>query len=325
MTKKSTIGSSSCRRTSRRSISLKKGKTSKILDNPIPASRSAEELFFRKYHTGITWLDCVGRKKVRDNLRTMPRLSLRERHSKNLSLPNVTLVCVTGVNYPKSIFALKRSLRRIEFSEALLVGKNYKGRMPAGIKYVEAKDSALDSIDAYSEYCIYKLWSHIKSSHILLIQADGYVLNPKQWSPENLKYDYIGAPWEYSENAYIDPFGNHQRVGNGGFSLRSLKLLKVPQLAEVPWEINNGDFYKHMDAGLYSEDGNICVHNRHIYESAGCVFAPLEIAMTFSKEKEVVEFDGRLTFGFHKKLPRIVNHLREKAAWVTFLFWNRHE
>jgi len=247
------------------------------------------------------------------------------RRSKKLVLPTVTLVCVTGINYKASIFALRRSSRRIEFAENLLIGSGYKGRVPSGIKYIEATDSKLDSIESYSEYCIYKLWAHIKTSHILLVQADGYVLNPSAWNPQNLKFDYIGAPWEYSETAYMDPFGNHQRVGNGGFSLRSLKLLKVPNDFEVPWEVNTGDFYKHMNAGLYSEDGNICVHNRHIYESAGCSFAPLEIALSFSKEKQVTEFDGRLTFGFHKKLPRLIDHLKEKTAWITSLGKKEYE
>lgn len=238
--------------------------------------------------------------------------------SKKISLPDVTLVCVTGVNYSASLFALQRSIKRIDFGQVLLIGHSYKGKIPAKIEYEEAIGSQLDSIDAYSEYCIYKLWKHVRTSHVLLVQADGYVINPEQWNSDNLKYDYIGAPWEYSENAYLDPFGNHQRVGNGGFSLRSLKLLKVPQEFEVPWEVNTGDFYQHMNAGLYSEDGNICIHNRHIYEAAGCIFAPIEVAMSFSKEKEVAEFDGRLTFGFHKKLPRVSDHLREKTAWIFF-------
>ena len=254
----------------------------------------------------------------------MLRPSSLLRSNRKISLPDVTLVCVTGVNYRKSIFALQRSFRRINFSQVLLVGHNYNGIIPDNIKYVEAIESKLDSIDAYSEYCIYKLWAHITTSHVLVVQADGYVLNPDQWNSENLNYDYVGAPWEYSDNAYIDPFGNHQRVGNGGFSLRSLKLLKVPQNVEVPWEVNTGNFYKHMNAGLYSEDGNICIHNRHIYEAAGCVFAPIEVAMSFSKEKEVAEFDGRVTFGFHKKLPRIKDHLREKAAWMIFRIRRNH-
>ena len=49
----------------------------------------------------------------------------------------------------------------------------------------------------------------------------------------------------------------------------------------------------------YNEDGNICVHNRHIFEQQGCVFAPVEIAARFSKEVECPEHKGIETFGFH--------------------------
>ena len=45
------------------------------------------------------------------------------------------------------------------------------------------------------------------------------------------------------KDSYIDPFGNQHQVGNGGFSLRSKKLLEVPTKVEVPWETNNSDFY----------------------------------------------------------------------------------
>ena len=58
-----------------------------------------------------------------------------------------------------------------------------------------------------------------------------------------LKWDYIGAPWPLSYEAFVDPFGRHIRVGNGGFSLRSRKFLEVPTKVEVPWETNNSNFY----------------------------------------------------------------------------------
>ena len=60
--------------------------------------------------------------------------------------------------------------------------------------------------------------------------------------------------------------------------------LDVPIKVQVPWDVNKGDFYKHFGYGSTSEDGNICVHNRHIYEEQGCKFAPIEVAAKFSKE-----------------------------------------
>ena len=78
------------------------------------------------------------------------------------------------------------------------------------------------------------------------------------------------------------------------------KLLDVPTKVQVPWDVNQGDFYKHFGYGSTSEDGNICVHNKHIYEENGCKFAPVEVAARFSKERHVSPYhDGVDTFGFH--------------------------
>lgn len=236
----------------------------------------------------------------------------------DLSLPEVTLVCVTGVDYRGAQFALKRSMRRIKFGKVILVGNKNPKQLLNGVEFQKAHNSNLDSIDEYSKYCIYELWRHIETPYALLVQADGYVLNPNAWSNTFKMYDYIGAPWKISDKSYIDPFGNHIRVGNGGFSFRSSRLLKVPTVEDIPWEVNNDDFYNHMNYNLYSEDGNICVHNRHLYEKAGCKFAPLEVAIVFSVEQKVPEFSGQITFGFHKRYPNVLNWLIEKLNWEFF-------
>ena len=127
---------------------------------------------------------------------------------------------------------------------------------------------------------------------------------PDKCDDEWLKYDYIGAPWPLVKDSYIDPFGNQHQVGNGGFSLRSKKLLEVPTKVEVPWETNNSDFYW-MPPGVvnYHEDGNICVHNRHIFVEQGCEFAPVDVAVRFSQENRIPECEGITPFGFHYRLP----------------------
>jgi hypothetical protein len=156
----------------------------------------------------------------------------------------------------------------------------------------------------YNHYVIYNLHNHVETTHCLLVQPDGFVLFPDKWDNNWLDYDYIGAPWAYVEDAYIDPFGNHHRVGNGGFSLRSKKFLEVPTKVEVPWETNNSDFYW-MPEGVvnYHEDGNVCVHNRHIFIGQGCKYAPVEVAVRFSQETRVPECEGVISFGFHYRLP----------------------
>ena len=213
---------------------------------------------------------------------------------------DVTLIAVSGVKPLATILSLVRSKRRFKFKETIFVTTSRLPKKLFGIKIQKPVRGELDSLDAYSFYCIYFLKFHIQTSHCLLIQADSWVVNPEIWSHEFLDYDYIGAPWPIVENAYVDPFGNHQRVGNGGFSLRSKRLLNVPDRIDIPWNPNESTFYKHMNANSFSEDGNICVHNRHLYEQAGCVFAPLEVALRFSRELDVPEHKGAKTFGFHK-------------------------
>ena len=240
------------------------------------------------------------------------------RRARSLHLPEVTLVCVSGVNIANSLYALWRSSRKIKFASVKLISNMEPDIIPTGISFEKSRNTNLDSIDEYNKYIIYNLWRHIDTQHCLIVQADGYVINPNLWNSEFLEYDYIGAPWPIKDDAYIDPFGKHQRVGNGGFSLRSKRLLALPASEEVPWEVNIGDFYKHQGVGLYSEDGNICVHNRHIYESAGCKWPDVSLALDFSVETRIPEYTGAPTFGFHKRLPSLKHEFLEAVAKLRF-------
>ena len=219
-----------------------------------------------------------------------------------LNLPNVTLICVSSVNFEHTLYAFQKSMQKINFGDVKLISdQNPPGFNESGISI--EKCESINSIDAYSHYMIFDLHKHVSTSHCLVIQADGFVINPEQWDPLWLTYDYIGALWEYVDHAYLDPWGNHQRVGNGGFSLRSKKLLEVPLNAHVHFNVNWGNFYKHMNANDTAEDGCICVHNRHIYEVLGCKFAPIEVASRFAHEKPLPETVGIKPFGFHYHLP----------------------
>lgn len=229
-----------------------------------------------------------------------------------IALPDVTLICVTGVDFEGAKFALWASQRGIKFGSAKLVhGCHDFVEESSFFKSEAAFNTNLKSIDDYNYYMIYQLWRHVETEFALIVQADGYVLNPELWHPEYLEFDYIGAPWPTSQHAYIDPFGNHQRVGNGGFSLRSKRLLEVPNRIDIPFEVNRSDFYNHMGVNLLSEDGNICVHNRHLYLEDGCSFAPFDVALRFSIEKRLFQRAFARTFGFHKKIP-IQSLIRDK-------------
>ena len=190
-----------------------------------------------------------------------------------ISLPNVTLVVLTGRNFSDHEEAVKKSCSDIEFGEVKII-----------------VDYKIKTIDDWNKKIIYELPMYINTSHALLIHADGYVINPHLWRDEWLEYDYIGAPWPLplDDFSYRDEEWNIVRVGNS-VSLRSKKLLDL-----IATRDNWGHHY-----GYTNEDGFICCHNRKWLESQGCKFAPLNVAVNFSKEHEIPENQGLDTFLFH--------------------------
>jgi hypothetical protein len=215
-----------------------------------------------------------------------------------MDLKNITLVAVSSIEIDATIRALLYSKSKINFSSIKFITHEKPNNLPSDIEYIYC--DKITSSKYYSYFMIYQLYKYITTPFCLTIQYDGFVINPDSWKPEFLDYDYIGAPWPIKNDAFISPFGEHIRVGNGGFSLRSKKLLETPNMINIPFEVNIGSFYKHMNANCYNEDGNICVHNRHLFESVGCKFAPLEIAKYFSHETPLQETINIKPFGFHK-------------------------
>lgn len=209
-----------------------------------------------------------------------------------VNLDNVTLVSVSSVRHADTIEALRKSKQGLNFASVKFMTD--ADIICDDIEIV--KIDRLNSIDDYSKFMIYDLDHHIDTEFALVVQYDGYVLNPELWTDEFLKYDYIGAPFPLpSDNfSYRDSRGNLVRVGNGGFSLRSKKLISIPNKLNLPWK----SYF-----GYYNEDGFIVCHNRHIYEDAGCVFAPIDIAARFSHENTIDENRGIRPFGFHRNLP----------------------
>lgn len=227
-----------------------------------------------------------------------------------LDLSRVTCFAIDNTNrIDETISALHTCMNFANFGEVKLVTtpeyvNKYKDECTTDGILVEEQVAPLTNIDEYSYYILYHLHQHIQTDYVLLVQDHAFIINPNSWSEEFLKYDYIGAPWPYRDRAYITPFGEHQRVGNGGFSLRSKRLLEVPLHKNIPFRVaEQPDFYKMFGSKNTNEDGNITVHNKHLFEEAGCKIAPIEVARFFSYETPVPENQGIIPFGFHNNLP----------------------
>ena len=133
-----------------------------------------------------------------------------------IELPQVTLFAFD--NTPKieeTIHAMHTSMQGIKFGAVKLVTSSehiekYKSILESDGITLEEPVMEVKDYNDYNYYWIYKIGSHIETSHCLLIQSDGFVIFPHQWDDTWLEYDYIGAPWPLAEGCYLDPWENPQ-------------------------------------------------------------------------------------------------------------------
>ena len=204
-----------------------------------------------------------------------------------ISLSNVTLIGIDCINIERIQKALDISCVGLQFAEVKLLTS-----LPTDdLRKVEIPH--LGSIEAYSEFCIRDLVKYVSTEYVLIVQYDGFVLNPDSWTDEFLKYDYIGAPliahsdYWFTVFKFPEELRDTKVVGNGGFSLRSKKFLEASsRLAD------QGVFKEYQP-----EDIVMCVHHRKDMEREGVKFASPEVAEKFAIEGRRYVYDKQ--FGFH--------------------------
>jgi hypothetical protein len=191
----------------------------------------------------------------------------------NLNL-NLVTICAADCSTPNlAARALRLSTRRCEFGDAIL----FSDRSITDPHFRTIQIDSLRSKNDYSRFIQLQLPEFISTPYLLLIQWDGYVLEPKAWLPEFLDFDFIGAKWHWHKDGMT--------VGNGGFSLRSLKLMLAMRDKSFPYVPN------------VPEDDQICRRYRpRLIADFGIRFAPESIADRFSYERSMPEGP---TFGFH--------------------------
>jgi hypothetical protein len=190
----------------------------------------------------------------------------------------------TGHKFPETIKALNKSLGQVGFEHAkLFIPQGMLAEATKdGMEALDARDNGVEfvpvsrplgSVVDYETFITKELHEHITTSHALMVQWDGYVLNGSAWDDKFLEYDFVGAPW-FWDNV----------VGNAGFALISKKLLE--ELAKPEYEST-------------PFDTNLCRKYREQLEKAGFKFAPAELASKFSVEN--LPYEGQ--FGWHGENP----------------------
>lgn len=189
-----------------------------------------------------------------------------------LHLVHVTLLCVETRNPDLAHWAIDQCLKGAQFAKVVLITNLDRVNIKRPeINYVQAP--RIKTTADYSDLLLKGIDQYVIGSHVLVMQWDSFVIHPELWSDEFLKYDYIGPIWPHHPDT---------PVGNGGFSLRSMKLL---QAIKQP-----GFIQKHP------EDYCICAVNKAFLEDQCDVhFASITVAEQFAVERS----EWHPAFGFH--------------------------
>ncbi len=192
--------------------------------------------------------------------------------ARKLDLSDVTIVTADCSTPTLAARAMGHCMSLCTFGDAIF----FTDREVSGGQFRVTPIPPIRSKTDYSRFILKEMAPHIRTPYVLIVQWDGYVVDPQQWLPEFLQYDYIGARWLHSPD--------HIKVGNGGFSLRSRKLLDV--IAAPGFQFVENE----------PEDYLVCRYNRDYMDAEGIQFAPESVAVKFSYEYEQPQTPS---FGFH--------------------------
>lgn len=248
-------------------------------------------------------------------------LYLLNQSDRKIEIKNTTLVTISSVQIEATLLSLAISNLNCSFERILLftsaeINQKYLKLFPQ-LEVINIKP--LKSLVEYSRFVIKELHQYITTDYCLITQNDGFIINPEQWDQSFFNYDYIGAPWTEKLHFFFEgkvvegkAIGvldlSKNQVGNGGFSLRSKKLLDL--CSQIDFDDLN-TFSK-------SEDLIICHYLYDWFVEQGIKFAPLDVAVNFSFEQPIKEYpyiSYENTFGFHGK-----NHLISVLANLSERF-----
>ncbi len=194
-----------------------------------------------------------------------------------INLPNIDIITVNSTNPIAGLAAIKHCQKFFNFGRSIIFTHE-----DLNDNFVELiKISKIESINGYNDLLL-NLNRYSSNDFVLVVQDDGFIINPALWTDEFLQYDYIGAPWpSEKDSAWIElqtpcmrpyMYKNlaQNRVGNGGFSLRSKKYLEYS--AQFP------------SCDGFGEDAFLNILNYDKAIEFGIKFAPFELAMKFSYE-----------------------------------------
>jgi hypothetical protein len=196
-----------------------------------------------------------------------------------LELNNVSLIAVDD-NLSSIQRAADISCRNIRFNSVKLLSSEASGdpRL-VPIRHLGSKKE-------YSQFILKELAAYVETPYMLIVQGDGFVLNHFAWSDDFLNYDMVGAAWK---------FRPEKRTANGGFSLRSRKMMEIIK--------NDDSIFLQNDSIIrnFAEDHVLFyIYRDYLEGHHGIKIAPEEVCDRFSIEAwGVPDNKYKGSFGFH--------------------------
>jgi hypothetical protein len=193
-----------------------------------------------------------------------------------LFLPDVTLVCIETLDHALARLAIEDCVRKVEFGAVQIFTDK-----PEAFGELQAEYNHVPNWPEKKGWSSF-LWGgvapYLRTTHVLSIQWDSWVVDTSMWASGYLDFDYIGAPWWYSD---------FKNVGNCGFSIRSTRLTRFLATHQTEFP---------CDTDL--DDDLLCRKYRPKLEARGFTWAPENLARDFAFECVRPAPDSR-HFGFH--------------------------
>jgi hypothetical protein len=205
-------------------------------------------------------------------------------------LPDITLlaICCDGREVG-TIKSLQTCMSYFDFGEVKYVSDSKPDMLPDTIKWEYCPK--ITNTHMFDVYSFEEMHRHIDTSHMLMVQDHSGIIYPELWEDEWLQWDYIGAPFPIRPEFFSVSTGELVRQGNGGFSLRSKKLLSLPH------ELGLKCVY---DRGFSNDDGLFCSYYRKTFLEHGINYADVNVAAKFAFETLTSETISQPSFGFHR-------------------------
>ena len=191
---------------------------------------------------------------------------------------NVTLVTIETMFHELGTKALEETLKHFDPKEVVVFSDR---ELLPGSRTVHT--DPIPTFRQYNEIMLKGMLEHINTDHMIFVQWDAMAYDGSKWTDEFLEYDYIGAVWPWQPEGL--------NVGNGGFSLRSRKLLESLQDERI--QLTESRNYIAEDA-VFGIDHRALLEKEHAIK-----FAPSALASRFSHEIEEGAYKYTPGFAFH--------------------------